>query len=384
MYVGKVNKARVTLLSVVEFNLSRFVFMTRAACNLLLHVSILRHSWRSIQALKHVPDNSRDDQLVGGTAQEHIHSKVAECDQGHERMMKNTCSMSGIKKFNLWKEHITLLQLWSIFAFHKLFIQTGLEMIVSLFPFYYYIKLILILVTVHPDTGFANYWFESILVPLMDHIHALADLDWPNILRQEIVLFPYTILQVIIFPGIFSPIEESPKRVAFDELTRIPDFYEVSPNILNIHAQPQSTVSESTNENASSLAIDMSNSTPRGEKKLRKKSTRQSPMGKFGEKIRELVVGDKNIRLRDYLFDLKLPPSPQNTRKESAKVVSPHYKRPSSNLRTRLAHNCPTTIDLSPVRPNSRIRQQSKDEDEVPWIRRSQRLVHMTLKARNI
>lgn len=97
---------------------------------------------------------------------------------------------------------LKILQLWSLVAFHKIYTYTGIEWILSFVPFYYYVKFILIVITILP-LNFAPFWFESVLVPVMRTTHWILDIEWKYI-RREIILLPWRIIDLAMFPGLLS------------------------------------------------------------------------------------------------------------------------------------------------------------------------------------
>jgi hypothetical protein len=324
--------------------------MTRAACNLILQLATARHCWRTIQALKQSHYSSQHDPQT--------------------------------QAFFLSRD-TSLLHLWALLAFHTVYVQTGLETLLSLFPFYYYIKLILILITVQPETGFSKYWFDILLVPLMDHIHSILDMDWKSFIRQEVVLFPYTLLHMVLFPGIFTTVEESVEQQTWLH----GDDYEKAPLereallVLQVHDLGEETkvplVSTPSIQKKYRYSLESApfiDGTNRLDDTSRNGHQRRpSSHSKLSEKIREFVVGDKTIRLRDYLFDLNLPALP-SPRPVSTKDKSPprHAKnRPSSKLRSGKVEN---RSPASPERPKSRSRRDAAECNETPLVRRSRRI----------
>ena len=56
--------------------------------------------------------------------------------------------------------------------------DSGIERIVSLFPLYYYFKMILVVITAIPNTKFPDFWSDLFLVPVMKKCHdVMVDLD---------------------------------------------------------------------------------------------------------------------------------------------------------------------------------------------------------------
>ena len=142
--------------------------MTRKACEAIVHVGTICLSWRSIKTLK----------------------------RESNRM------------------NIEILQLWSLLALHKVYIRFGFESFISWFPFYYYFKMIILVVTFIPGANFPNFWFETILLPAIRNIHQFLNLDidldlhryfdWINWTRTHAILFPFLLIDYIFIPGLLS------------------------------------------------------------------------------------------------------------------------------------------------------------------------------------
>jgi len=357
--------------------------MTRAACNLLLHLATVRQCWRSIQALRQPSQDvgSIQDSLESTNKDEDLHS-----------------ASSSSTSTALLVRDVSLLHFWALLAFHAVYIQTGLERILSFVPFYYYIKLILILITVQPETGFARYWFETCLIPLMDHIHSMLDMDWKTFLRQEMILFPYTILHAILFPGLFTLDDISEDNEEEQQMEEELDDY----NSILIHDEQFKDILVTNIQEDASDNVVPSYSTPSIQKKYRfslesapfrdetsrydrahesrdeSDIQRPSSHSKLSEKIREFVVGDKTIRLRDYLFDLNLKtlPSPIPNGK---KTSSPHSmnSRPWSKLNNRNMNNG-FMASPEPERPKFRSKRHvDPDENQSVQFRRSRRIASL-------
>ena len=124
----------------------------------------------------------------------------------------------------------------------------GLEYFFSFIPFYYYFKMGLIIVTFCiPATRFPNFWFETILVPMMKGAHrwttevivTIGDTDvdaWINWLIVEIKALPWRVFD-LVFPcisytshsslresGTFEDnLKEETESTKNDELQRMPE-----------------------------------------------------------------------------------------------------------------------------------------------------------------
>jgi len=95
-----------------------------------------------------------------------------------------------------------ILQLWALFTVHKIYVDVGIEYFASFLPFYYYLKMVIVLVTVIPQTNFPNFWFETILVPFMMWCHECMNVNWSGVVTREIVLLPWRLLDMTVLPGI--------------------------------------------------------------------------------------------------------------------------------------------------------------------------------------
>ena len=161
--------------------------MTRAACNLILNITKICLTYRSIKALKRSGkqcNNNDGDENDDNENNNHINTK------------------DKIQDIETHENDLEILQTWSLIAFLTIYNVIGIETILSVFPLYYYFKMILILITAIPSTKFPNFWCEVLLIPMMQKCHELIDLDWKYILIRELIMFPWRILDVSIMPGL--------------------------------------------------------------------------------------------------------------------------------------------------------------------------------------
>eukprot|EP00559_Dactyliosolen_fragilissimus_P003286 CAMPEP_0184872758 /NCGR_PEP_ID=MMETSP0580-20130426/41469_1 /TAXON_ID=1118495 /ORGANISM="Dactyliosolen fragilissimus" /LENGTH=484 /DNA_ID=CAMNT_0027375599 /DNA_START=117 /DNA_END=1571 /DNA_ORIENTATION=+ len=63
--------------------------------------------------------------------------------------------------------------------------------------------MILIIITVLP-LNFAPFWFETLLVPMMKKMHQLVEYNWRQVILHEIIMLPWRIIDLCLFPGILS------------------------------------------------------------------------------------------------------------------------------------------------------------------------------------
>ena len=371
--------------------------MTRGACNLVLHISIISLSWRSVKALKR-PTFGRKN-------------------------LNDSCINDGsINAVDTPRKIDTeLLQLWALFALQKIYSCTGLEGIISMFPMYYYVKMIIVVITFIPGTRFPDFWFTSILVPLMDQCHIIMNLDWKGFLKREALLLPWRVLDLLIIPGLISDDEaEIVKKLRIQELDNLYCDEEGSyvTSLQNSHdsekratrfrrnssfsspiarsrvaassmhvrkfSTDHETKSTSTETGLSSLASKRKGQKDRIRKKTltrdsgTQKVIRHPPMTAFSRtntktnyttvtkkkkrevvlsstkvkdlnsedngtvlnhRLRKFITGDSNIRVRDYLFDINMPAPPstvvsQKKAKEMERDVRNPVMRPNKTSKS--------------------------------------------------
>ena len=143
--------------------------MTRAACALIIHISTLRLTWRSVKYLK-IPSQEMD---------------------------------------------IEILQLWSLLSFHCVY-SRSLEWFLSYLPLYYYAKMILLAVTFLPGTRIPNVLFETLLVPAIERIHCVMDVDINSWILYQGGLLPFRMVDLLLLPGILSSDREAKRRLRAD------------------------------------------------------------------------------------------------------------------------------------------------------------------------
>ena len=155
--------------------------MTKAACNLIFRIAKVFLAWRTIKALRRNNDDKIKPKDPNGPNCHH----VVKID---------------------WE----ILQLWALYAFHSLYQYSGLEFFVAVFPFYYYFKMVLIIITfLIPRTKFASFWFDIVLLPMMHYTHELLNLDWKGFIQKEAILLPWQFLDLFLLPGLFTEEEEA-------------------------------------------------------------------------------------------------------------------------------------------------------------------------------
>lgn len=191
--------------------------MTRAACDLILRFSTFGLVWRSIKDLKRITEAQAKGQSFCSLSFDSDSTEVNSHNDKDEDNDDNndegddffsSSSSDACIEIHDWE----ILQLWALYAFHVLYIYSGLEWFVSFLPLYYYMKMIVLVITfLIPNTKFANFWFELLLVPMMQRVHELLNLDWKAIVYNEMMLLPWRILDLFLLPGLMS--DEEAKRV---------------------------------------------------------------------------------------------------------------------------------------------------------------------------
>jgi hypothetical protein len=286
--------------------------MTQFACSVILHASVLRLVWRSIKATKLVasgPDTCTQDQTDPSLS---LDDEIP--------------------------------QLWTLLAFHTIYAGV-LEGLVSWLPFYYYVKMLLLLVTFGiPGTRFPNYWFECWLVPGIDNLHSALDVDWRTYLVDQLRYLPLLLLDLLFVPGILG----GPNDVDGSDTGREHqiDHAEVVVGASDLQSPSKSRsrlvasglqLRKFSREHALRTPAAKSSSsmaTPR--KKIALESPFATPTMRsllaqtpatatttahgdrsrrrrrrtMNEKFRRVLCGDESIRIRDYLFDLDMPSVP--------------------------------------------------------------------------
>lgn len=164
--------------------------MTKAACKLILRIGSLSLSWRTFKTLKRFGKENNSNDID-------------------------------------WE----ILQLWSLYAFQIMF--SRVEWIASFVPFYYYFKMILLLVTFVPGTKFPNYWFELILIPFMHYAHRILNSDWKGFIKKEAILLPFQLIDLFLLPGFFT----SDQQIEAVIYLREKQLEEVSQSMLQVNSK---------------------------------------------------------------------------------------------------------------------------------------------------
>ena len=168
--------------------------MTRAACNVIVNITKLCLSYRSIKVLKR-PGNSSDTVI-----EKPNHNSQNETSSSSSSSSSKIQQATGAATVN--DDDLELLQLWSLIAFLTVYDKSGVENFLSFFPLYYYFKMILLIVTAIPATKFPNFWCDVLLIPMMQKCHELMDVDWKTVVEREGILLPFRILNWTIMPGL--------------------------------------------------------------------------------------------------------------------------------------------------------------------------------------
>ena len=309
--------------------------MTQFACSVILHASTLRLCWRTIKATNNNrpstdPKNSQaDDQpLLLPSLDEEIP------------------------------------QLWTLIACHTIYAGV-LECLVSWLPFYYYAKMLLLLVTFIPGARFPNFWFESCLVPGIDRLHSALDVDWRTYLTHQLRYLPLLLLDLLFVPGILGDGgddegTEAARRdhpVAEEEAVDASELQSPSKSRSRLVASGLQLRNFSRGHapwtpSVARLSSSLSSMTPRKRivlespaatpsmrsllvqtpatrtcttTKVDRSRRRRRPT--MNEKFRKVLCGDENIRIRDYLFDLDMPSLPAMGGEEGGRLSGEGRRR---------------------------------------------------------
>lgn len=284
--------------------------MTQFACSVILHASTLRLCWRTIKATN--GNKPATDPQDDGQPPLQSSSSVDE----------------------------EIPQLWTLIACHTIYAGV-LECLISWLPLYYYVKMLLLLVTFIPGTRFPSYWFECCLVPGIDRLHSALDVDWRTYLTHQLRYLPLLILDLLFVPGILGDgNDDGTEAAGRDHLAEeeAVDASELqSPSKLRsrlvasgLQLRNFSKEHAPWTPSAVKLSSSLSSMTPR--KKIVLASPTETPTMRsllaqtpattkadrsrrrrrrtMNEKFRKVLCGDENIRIRDYLFDLDMPSLP--------------------------------------------------------------------------
>jgi len=320
--------------------------MTRAACDLILRISTLGLAWRTVKALKrngkHIQSNS----------------------DGHHIEID-------------WE----ILQLWALYAFHVLYVYSGLEWFASFMPLYYYFKMILLITTfLIPNTKFANFWFELVLVPMMQRIHGLLNFDWKGFIHKETILLPWQILDLFILPGLIS--DEEAKAVMklreqqLEKALNITHSFSVVENVATGKEAIVDAMNFTNDDanlhienilNAATSAYSPSNKpvtrSPETPPRTRlRPSTAPSPQSSsFTSPVARSRVAASSLHLRKFSQDhhitsrTDLRPKPKSPQRQTTSIPAPEQSTPKASITTRksrkpLADDPSTKTSSSPRR----------------------------------
>jgi len=256
--------------------------MTKAACLLILHCSTLRLCWRSIKAVK----------STTGAGPRSIDAEIP--------------------------------QLWALIAFHALYAGIA-EVLFSWLPFYFYIKMILLAVTFFPGTKFPAYWFDCLLVPGIDKLHAVLDFDWRQYLVNQAKYLPLLLFDMLFVPGILNEKKGDsaaegrgvggannsslPLQSPSATRSRIVASSLHLRNFSRDHGGTPGKGASCTRLPDTSPATPLlAGQTPADTTSTKRRRRRRRRT--MNETVRKVLCGDENIRVRDYLFDLDMPASP--------------------------------------------------------------------------
>mmetsp|Transcript_16533 Transcript_16533/g.34924 ORF Transcript_16533/g.34924 Transcript_16533/m.34924 type:complete len:492 (+) Transcript_16533:45-1520(+) len=223
--------------------------MTQAFCQLVLHYSISRLSWKTIKSLRRSRSRLR---------------RAKKCDGGDIIAPPTTRTDSGRKNDDGEDLEYEILQGWTILAFHSLYVSLGIEYLVRfVIPFYFHMKMIALIATfVVPswsgrnggggdgssDFGLSpliSYCFDYLIVPGVHRVHNLMDQDPKGWALRQLAMIPFWIIDYFILPGILTSEEEKQlileTRRREDKMSAEEDVFKAPPS----GAFPPPTISDS-------------------------------------------------------------------------------------------------------------------------------------------
>ncbi|KAL3822904.1 hypothetical protein ACHAXA_010687 [Cyclostephanos tholiformis] len=175
--------------------------MTRAFCNLVLHYSVARLSWKTIKSLRRDRKSHR--------------SFPPSRDRTNDD--DDDCNDDGIYDGNdgVSPVEYEILQGWTILAFHHIYVTCGIEYIVRcVVPFYFHIKMVALFATFVVQTrpvGFGGgmspivtYWFDYFIVPSVHKVHAFVGGDPRKWAKMQLAMLPFVFVDYFVFPGLLT------------------------------------------------------------------------------------------------------------------------------------------------------------------------------------
>ena len=304
--------------------------MTQFACSVILHASILRLCWRTIKVTNGDPNRPPAS------------DPDTQPDQDGQPLQTSSLD-------------VEIPQLWTLIACHTIYVGV-LECLVSWLPFYYYVKMLLLLVTFIPGTRFPNYWFQCWLVPGIDRLHSALDLDWRTYLAHQLRYLPFLVLDLLFVPGILGDDNDDVGREVGRDRRVVAEEDAVAASELQSPSKSRSRLVASGLQlrnfsrehapwtpSAAKVSMSMSTLTPRKKMTVQESLTATPTMRSLlaqtpttaktdrsrrrrrrtmNEKFRKVLCGDENIRIRDYLFDLDMPSLPVQVGEEDGRRLN--------------------------------------------------------------
>jgi hypothetical protein len=180
--------------------------MTKAFCHIVLHYSIASLSWKTVKSLRRSQSRHRRHKQCSGSG-----------DDAASLRQKNDGSDDDV----VTSVDYEILMGWTIIAFHSLYVSTGIEYIVRFaVPFYYHLKMILLIATfVVPSwsvmsdgtsglSPVVSYWFDYLIVPGVHRVHAFMGHDPKEWAKLQLAMLPLRFIDWFILPGILTTDEE--------------------------------------------------------------------------------------------------------------------------------------------------------------------------------
>lgn len=305
--------------------------MTKAACDLVITIIRISLSWRTVKEL-------RRTRALGKSFQNDTD----------------------------WE----ILQLWALYSFHKIYVFSGAEWFASIFPMYYYIKLVLLTSVGIPGTNFPNFWFEVVLVPLMHQIHICLNMNWKEIIQQEAVLIPWKLLDLFLLPGLISDEEAKVVKRIRDEQVREAiersSMLNKNDNLLDSIGEELDGISESIKkipsleEESSSPKSIRKQLEPSGKSPQTSRHQEEAAESSFTSPVARSRVAASSLHLRKFSRNHHLPVS-ASTRSKSKK---PTPEDAMVNPKDRRANKNPSAVNTKSVSPRRKTDHLKKNRME--------------------
>jgi len=320
--------------------------MTQAACQLILHYSVSRLSWKTIKSLR----RSR--------------SRLQRKDTDNDNDDVPTPTIHKIDGGASPADY-EILQGWTILAFHSLYVSLGIEYLVRfVIPFYFHVKMMVLVVTfVVPSWAGRNgggdgtsefglspvisYWFDYVIVPGVHKAHDLMDQDPKGWAMRQAMLLPFYFVDYFILPGVLATDEE--KQLVLEMRREGGEKNRGTFKVLHLETFPPSVTNSNNSSSGPSFGQpgtpgnnnvlkEISFNSPSASENLRKVSSIHQPYAKKSQKF----VGETRLAAEQPDSVQKLPtlfdtPSPSlMNRKSSSLSLSPVVRSQLASSAMRL------------------------------------------------